>query len=182
MMVCLDPNGVYVELMESTVNDGVAGRGGPLRRVTIPVPPGTCDAAVSFYTDLMGLKPLIDRELSGTPQTSVLSSSLGIGDFRLRIVSLQQGDVDHGMVGLMEYFEPKLKVEALGRAANEPFQATFVFLTDDIQAVQARAQALGAPIVCPPLAVDIPQRGQALEMTCLDPNGVLLAFTQFQES
>jgi len=71
-MVCLDPNGVYVELMESTVNDGVAGRGGPLRRVTIPVPPGTCDAAVCFYTDLMGLKPLIDRELSGTPQTSVL--------------------------------------------------------------------------------------------------------------
>lgn len=174
MMICLDPNGIYVELMESPINDTAPGRVGPLRRVTVAVPSGMMDEAMEFYSHVMGLKPLIDRESAGTAE----KSALGVGDFRLRIVSLQQGDVDHGMVGLMEYYEPQLDVRPLARAAGEPFPVTFIFLTDDVQAVLARVKEKGAPIVSPPLTFEIPGRGLATEMTCLDPLGVLLTFTQ----
>lgn len=175
-LVLEDPNGVFCELVESVPDDTGPGRLTIMRRVTIAVPKGQSDSLMAFYRDGIGLQPMLDKVLVGSAERS----SLGVGDFKLRIVSLQKGDCDEGMVGLMEYLEPDLEVGTFHRDPGQAHPLTFVFLTDDIESERARLESAGAKLVCPPTGYEMPQHGQAVEMSWLAPNGVLLVFTQME--
>lgn len=172
----VDPIGIDMDINEiPVVEPPPPAKASALRRVTVAVPRGGMDRAKRFYQDVLGMKPYYDSEISGTGA----NSGLGVGDYRVHLVSMQQGDYTDGMVGLMEYLEPEMDVRPFARDANAPYPVIFVFVVDDMQEAYARVKRFGSTVVCPPLSYEIPGRGTCLGLTCLDPNGVLIDFTQF---
>lgn len=143
---------------------------GPLHRVALPVAKGDIEAPVRFYQDVLGMQIYYDAVIEQKAERSTLE----VGDSRVHLVSLRQGDCNEGMVGFMEYLEPALPVPKLVREANGPYPVALVFLTDEMDDVYKRAREAAAPIICPPLVWDIPGRGRTREMTFLDPRGVLV--------
>lgn len=172
---CKDPDGVLVAVMRfgEPAQAGGTVKASPTRRTTIVV--GDMERSIAFYRDVVGLKVYYDQRISSPEEGRML----GVKDAAIRIVSLQSGDSAEGMVGLMSFESPQIKSrEAVGRLVSEP-DVLLIFLTDEIEAVHDRMAAYGARVKCPPLEYEIPGRGISAGLTCYDPDGIVLEFTQF---
>lgn len=171
----LDPIGVNIEFTEylSDVEHPTPSVS-PVRRVTIPVARGRLGESKRFYEEVMGMRVFYESDLEPDP-------GLGAGDFPNHLASMQQGDSVAGMVGLIEYGHPEMDIKPFSRTPEGLFPVAFIFLTDDVEADFARAKAFGAPVVCPPVSYDIPQRGISVGTTFIDPNGVLVSLTQLSK-
>lgn len=172
---CKDPDGLLVALMRFGSLQQTAGhvKASPTRRTTIVV--GDMDASLEFYCGTLGLTVFYDQEIASEEEGRLL----GIPGARLRIVSLQSGTADEGMVGLMQFLSPDINPRAQVRQAVANPDLFLIFLTDDIQGVHARMLQTGADVKCPPIEYEIPGRGTSAGLTCYDPDGVLIEFTQF---
>lgn len=174
---CKDPDGVLVavmrfgELQQQQIGGTV--KASPTRRTTIVV--SDMEASIAFYRDVVGMEVFYDQKID-SPEEGKL---LGVKDAAVRIVSLQSGDSAEGMVGLMSFESPKIKTrQAVARLVSEP-DLCLIFLTDEIEAVHERMVEHGAKVKCAPLEYEIPGRGISAGLTCYDPDGIVLEFTQF---
>ena len=83
------------------------------------------------------------------------------------------------MVGLMQFRNPEVNPRAQIRPLVGHPDLFLVFLTDDIEGVHERMLRSGADVKCPPIEYEIPGRGISAGLTCCDPDGILVEFTQF---
>ena len=172
---CKDPDGLLVALMRFGTLDQTGGRvkASATRRTTIIV--GDMEASVKFYRDTIGLKIFYDQEIISEEEGLLL----GIPGARVRIVSLQSGAAEVGMVGLMQILSNDINPRSKIRHTVANPDLFLIFLTDDITGVHERMLQNGADVKCPPIEYEIPGRGTSAGMTCYDPDGVLVEFTQF---
>jgi catechol 2,3-dioxygenase-like lactoylglutathione lyase family enzyme len=132
-------------------------------------------ASLAFYRDTLGLTVFYDQEIASAGEARLL----GVPGARVRIVALQSGDAVEGMVGLLAFQSPSFAPRRLIRARTAAPDVLLIFLTERIRELCARLEARRVPIVCPPIAYEIPGRGISAGLTCRDPNGVMVEFTQF---
>lgn len=172
---CMDPDGVLVALMcfgPLKQNSGII-KASPTRRTTLVT--GDIDKSLAFYRDVIGLKVFYDQEIDSEGE----SKMLGIPGARIRMVSLQSGDQNEGMVGLMSFQSPELKTrDAVRKITSQP-DICLIFLTDEIEVVYDRMLKHDVVVKCPPIEYEIPGRGISAGLTCYDPDGVIIEFTQF---
>lgn len=115
-----------------------------VKRTTLMV--RDAEAAARWYEHVFGMKRWLD-----TPFTlSGIGLAAGKAGDRTRLVVMQCEDPVIGMIGLLEWVEPKMEApEALPRrvAFGAPI---FVMASDDVRGVHARARALGSHIHADP--------------------------------
>lgn len=170
-LLFLDPIGVVMDLTEMPGSSaGSTIKISPVRRVTVPVPTGKMSQCRRFYEEAFEMKPYYDSIIEGKGERS----GLGVGDYSVHLVSEQQAGTTEGMVGLIDYLEPKIDVRPYARSAKGAYPVAFVFLVDDMATVFARAAKLSPLVICPPLAYEVPGRGLMKGATLLDPAGVLV--------
>lgn len=146
----------------------------PVRRTTIVVT--DIERSLAFYRDLLGMRVFYDQEIASEGEARLL----GVPGAAVRIVALMSGESVAGMVGLMAFQTPSCDARRLIRArADAAPDVIFIFLTERIREVHDRLAAHRVPIICPPIAYEIPGRGLSAGLTCRDPNGVVVEFTQF---
>ena len=172
---CKDPDGLLLALMRfgPLGQPGGQVKASPTRRTTIVV--GDMEASLKFYQDTLGLRVFYDQEIVSEEEGRLL----GVPGAGIRIVSLQAGTDEEGMVGLMQFIFPDVDPRAQVRSLAAAPDLFLIFLTDDILGVHARLVQSGADVKCPPIEYEIPGRGTSAGLTCYDPNGVLVEFTQF---
>jgi catechol 2,3-dioxygenase-like lactoylglutathione lyase family enzyme len=142
----------------------------PVRRVTVPT--ARTDECIRFYQEVLGLRVFYDGTMSNAPG---VRSLLGPeGRYPQRVVSLQQGNQENGMVGLLEYVGSDFKVHPLERPKDGPFPVAVNFQVGDLLEVEKRARRMNARVVAGPVKKVIPGKGTWHAMSFLDPNGVLV--------
>lgn len=176
-MVVLDPNSVWVELNDFSMLDAAVPRALPVRRVAFPIGSGTMQTSLDFYQGVLGMDVFYDNDSRG----QAANSSLGVGDWHMHFVALTLGSSAHGLVGLMEFLSPQMDVRPYSKAPNAPYPVTLVYAVDSIAEVYTRLRQSKTQIICPPVSHYVPQVGFSTDMTCLDPNGLLVQFTQCAE-
>ncbi len=175
---CQDPDGVLVVVMRfgPFQPEGKTAAVGPIHRTTIVV--DDIEQSLSFYRDILGLSVYDDRLIASEEATLLL----GVPGARARIVSLQSQGSVHGMLGLMAFDAPPPNPRRLNRQhVGEP-GILLVFLTGRITALRDQLEQNGVRIKCPPIEYEIPDRGICAGMTCYDPSGVVVEFTQFSST
>jgi|GEM_PF-1078375 len=172
---CKDPDGLMVALMRfgSLQHTGGRAKASPIRRTTIVV--ADMAASLKFYRDTLGLTVFYDQNIDSEEEARLL----GVPGARVRIVSLQAEDKEEGMVGLMQFINPDLNPRAQIRPLVAHPDLFLIFLTDDIESVHERMVQSGAGVKCAPIEYEIPGRGISAGLTCYDPDGILVEFTQF---
>ncbi|HQZ17892.1 MAG TPA: VOC family protein [Vicinamibacteria bacterium] len=126
-----------------------------VKRTTLMV--RDAEAAARWYEHVFGMKRWLD-----TPFTlSGIGLAAGKAGDRTRLVVMQCEDPVIGMIGLLEWVEPRMEApEAPPRRVT--FGAPiFVVASDDVRGVHARARALGGHIHADPY-----------EWSFVDPAGV----------
>lgn len=170
---CKDNDGVVVAVMRFGGLDQPGDtRVGPMRRAAIIV--DDLDESLAFYRDTLGLTVFYDAEIT-SPEEGMM---LGLPGAKVRVVSLQSGDSDVGMVGLLEVREPRLPPRRPVREAIGAPDAALIFITESMKTVEQKARAAGVRIQAAPLEYEIPQRGICAGMSFYDPNGLLMDITQ----
>jgi catechol 2,3-dioxygenase-like lactoylglutathione lyase family enzyme len=170
---CVDDNDVVVAVMRFGGLDEPGGtRVGPMRRVSIIV--DDMEASLAFYRDTMGLRVFYDQEIT-SPEEGMM---LGLPGAKVRVVSLQSGDSDIGMVGLVEVREPGLPPKAPVRESVGAPDAALVFVTESMHSMHEKVTTAGVRLQTAPLEYEIPQRGICAGMSFYDPSGLLMDITQ----
>ncbi len=117
-----------------------------------------------FYDDVMtnapGVKSLLGPE----------------GRFPQRLVSLQSGDSDVGMMGLLEYLNASFTVMPFVRKPGSVYPVMVEFAVRDIEATVRKVVGMGQPIIGGPFYGQS-NGGAYGVVTFLDPNGVLILAT-----
>ena len=146
----------------------------PMRRVTIAT--GKIEQSIQFYIDVLGAKVFYDHTTTTEPgAVSVLGPNHNVPH---RLVSLQLGDTTVGMIGLMEYQDPKIKVPSLAKAPGMPYPLVLVIAVDDVDQVAARARSRGCHIICGPVRRESPNLGSYFNLVLVDPNGIVIDLDQ----
>jgi catechol 2,3-dioxygenase-like lactoylglutathione lyase family enzyme len=149
-----------------------------VKRTTLIV--RSIDRSLAFYRDVLQFSVWYDD--------SIMLSGVGLaagsrGDIT-RLVIMKAEDPVVGMVGLLEFTEPRLpeppRRERLGIG-----DVIFVMQGDDVQGAHRRALAFGARIHAPPHRFDVRGAGgDMLSMTSLslwDPDDYFIEFNQRHE-
>lgn len=131
------------------------------------------EKSLHFYRDILGFKVKIDQKMEGEE----ISTILGMPEVQLRVVVLQVGEQETGLVGLLTFESPR--EEKVEEKPSGIFPHALVFVTDDIDAVYNRLKNSGEKPISPPVPLPIAGAGTVKIFTCLDPNGVLVEFDQF---
>jgi len=128
------------------------------------------DRAKRFYTDVLGFDQVYYEGALDHPAAARLVGAAA-GDV-IRCSIIRGEGPDFGMVGLFEVTPspPDLPRPCAGAAAGE---TCLVFYVGDLTAAMARAEALGAQVVCPPILLEMPHASQR-EASLRDPDGVLV--------
>jgi len=136
------------------------------------------DRSIVFYRDVLGLPAIyFDGELAH----AAVPKLLGIpADARVRARIVQAEGPPFGMVGLFEVTPAPPRVAKRADGVNVG-EAVLVFYAADLDPIVARLTAGGHRILCPPTFLRVtPTRGQR-EMTCADPDGVLVNLIERDE-
>jgi len=147
----------------------------PSRRTSIIV--SDLDKSLPFYRDRLGMKVFYDQVV----EAEATGQLLGVPKAKVRIVSLTVGDSTTGMVGLISFLSPKITPRLEAQKVNPQADVLLLFMAENIDLIrthQILAQA-GTPIVCPPTAYDVPERGTISGFTCVDPDGITIALMRF---
>lgn len=170
---CYDPEGVLVALMRigPLSGDGAEPRTRPSRRTTIVV--SDIDRSLAFYRDTLGLSVFYDQEISSAGEARML----GVPGARVRLVSLMADDSVEGMVGLISFLSPPLKVRSIATTVRPGPDVALTFVVDDVETWHDRLCVGPEGVFCAPARYEVSGRGHVKSVTCLDPDGVLVEFT-----
>ncbi|QMW22082.1 VOC family protein [Sandaracinobacteroides saxicola] len=129
------------------------------------------EASTTFYRDILGLTV---SYWDGPLDHPAVPALIGVGatdSTRARI--LQVPGPSFGMIGLFEVTPRPARVRKRAEGVNVG-EAVLVFYCADLDPLVARLTAAGHRILCPPTFLQVsPTRGQR-EMTCADPDGILV--------
>jgi catechol 2,3-dioxygenase-like lactoylglutathione lyase family enzyme len=136
------------------------------------------DRSAAFYSGVLGLTEVY---FEGELAHEAVPKLLGIpADARVRARILKAEGPPFGMVGLFEATPapPRVEKRADGISVGE---AVLVFYAANLDPIVARLEAGGHRLLCPPTHLQVtPTRGQR-EMTCVDPDGVLVNLIERDE-
>ena len=90
------------------------------------------EKSLHFYRDILGFKVQIDQVLEGEE----ISTILGMPEVKSRVVVLQVGEQQTGMVGLLSFLPSKR--EKVEKKPAGTFHHALVFVTDNIDEVYNR--------------------------------------------
>ena len=145
-----------------------------MRRTTIVTE--DIELCKKFYVDGLGLEIFYENILENETSGKLMQ----IENPMVHLVSLKTSDEPNGMVGLMKFLKPE------GYSTREGVKnkvgktdIVMVFRSDDVNGLYKRLKELGFEPNTEPLEYEIPQRGRARALSCFDPNGVLIEFTQY---
>ena len=142
----------------------------PLIRAALIV--SDLDRSVAFYTDVIGLEETFFEGTLDHPAAAQLIGMPPESNIRARILKVP--GPAFGMVGLFESTDPappELKRPNKGVNLGE---LCMVFYVSDLDPVVARLEAGGHDIVCPPVFLQVGERGGQREMTFRDPDGAMI--------
>ena len=146
---------------------------GPVKRTTIVV--ADIDRSLAFYRDLLGFSVFFDGRI-GNPGASDVTATPCEG---LRMVVLQAGGADVGLIGLMEIHGPKEPLAATQWDRRlKSGESILVIPTEEMRRLHERMLAAGVCVVTPPVRVEVPNRPEIHEMMVRDPDGVVVNLTQ----
>jgi len=136
------------------------------------------ERSAAFYRDVLGLEVVYYEGVLDHPAARTLIGVAPDATVRARIV--QVPGPSFGMVGLFEVTPTPPAVAKRGEGVNLG-EAVLVFYRMDLDGVVARLEAGGHRILCPPTFLQVtPTRGQR-EMTCADPDGILVNLIERDE-
>lgn len=125
-----------------------------------------------FYADVLSLTRVYwEGELEGESLERLLGAASGT---RCRAKILQSGDVAFGMVGLFELENPVPAAVAKPSWGAHVGETCLVFYCSDLDEIMARLDAGGYTVVCPPIPLVHEGREKQREMTCADPDGIMI--------
>ena len=132
---------------------------------------GDLDRSSAFYRDLLGLSEVyFDGDLTDPAATRLLGVR---PDHKVRARIFQAPGPSFGMVGLFEVTPRPAPVEKRNDGANVG-EAILVFYAADLDLLVERLEAGGHTIICPPIHLQVTPTSGQREMTCADPDGVLV--------
>lgn len=137
--------------------------------------------SIAFYRDVLGLSVWYDDEvvLSG------VGLAAGTRGDRTRLVIMQSQDPVVGMIGLLEFTEPRLPEPATRRERLGIGDIVFVMQGSDAVATHQRAVAFGARIHAAPHDFEVRgSSGHLMRMTSLslwDPDDYFIEYNQRHE-
>lgn len=115
-----------------------------VKRTTLMV--RDAEAAARWYEHVFGMKRWLD-----TPFTlSGIGLAAGKAGDRTRLVVMQCEDPVIGMIGLLEWVEPKMEAPEVPPRRVTFGAPIFVMASDDVRGVHARARAVGSHIHADP--------------------------------
>jgi len=148
-----------------------------MHRVTIAT--AKLEESIRFYTDVLGAHISYDHSITPQPEPGAVSLLGPEGNTPHRLVSLQQGDIPVGMLGLLEYQDANIIVPSLEKKPGMPHPMVLVIRVDDVEQVATRARELGLPIIRGPAFQAARGKGAAGNtLVIVDPNGVVLELSQ----
>lgn len=136
------------------------------------------ERSTRFYRDVLGLTEIyFEGPLAHPAVTRLLGLEPG-RSVRARI--LKPPGPAFGMVGLFDVDPSQPRVEKL-RGSVATGEAVLVFYAAALDPIVERLHEGGHAILCPPTYLQVtPERGQR-EMTCADPDGVLVNLIERNE-
>ena len=150
-----------------------------VKRTTLIV--RSIDRSLAFYRDVLQFSVWYDDSIT----LSGVGLAAGSRGDTTRLVIMKAEDPVVGMVGLLEFTEPRL-AEPPRRERLGIGDVIFVMQGDDVQGVHRRALAFGARIHAPPHRFDVRGAdGDMLSMTSLslwDPDDYFIEFNQRHEN
>ena len=147
-----------------------------LKRTTLIV--RDAGASLRFYRDLLGFSVWYDDEIVLSGRGLAAGSA---GD-RTRLVIMRERDPVIGMLGLLQWVEPRLPASSAPRERLGVGDVVFVMQSDDVHEVHRRLQAAGARIHAGPHRFEVRGAdGTPIEMTSIsfwDPDGYFFEMNQ----
>jgi len=134
------------------------------------------EESIKFYTDVFGAKIFYDQTMSNEP--GVISLLGPEGSSTHRLVSLQQGDSTVGMIGLLEFQDPKIEVKPFAKKPGMPYPMVYVIRVDDVEQVAAKVRQWGCHIIRGPALHEVPEQGTSGSLVIVEPNGIVLELSQ----
>lgn len=138
-------------------------------------------SSVGFYRDVLGLSVWYDDELT----LSGVGLAAGAKGDRTHLVIMRAQDPVVGMIGLLEFTEPRLAEPPARRERLGIGDVVFVMQGDDAVAAHRRALAFGARVHAPPHEFRVRGAdGRELRMTSLslwDPDDYFIEYNQRHE-
>jgi catechol 2,3-dioxygenase-like lactoylglutathione lyase family enzyme len=145
----------------------------PVKRTTLVV--RDVEASLRFYRDLLGMQVFFDGEI-GNPSASDVT---GVNCRALRMVVLQVGDSQLGMVGLMQLLDPDPPLAPLEREERMRLGESILLIpTENMKLIHQKMVEQGFTVVRPPTRVEVPGRGEVHEMMSRDPDGQIVNLSQ----
>ena len=147
-----------------------------VKRTTLIV--RSLERSMAFYGDVLGLSRYYDDEIV----LSGVGLAAGEAGGRTRLVIMRAADPVVGMIGLLEFTEPRLAEPAMPRTRLGIGDLVFVMQGDDVQGVHERAVRFGARIHAAPHEFRVRGAdGRELRMTSLslwDPDDYFIEYNQ----
>jgi catechol 2,3-dioxygenase-like lactoylglutathione lyase family enzyme len=138
------------------------------------------DRSVAFYRDVLGLSVWYDDQIV----LSGVAFAAGAKGDRTRLVIMKADDPVIGMIGLLEFIEPRLS-EPGRRSRLGIGDIVFVMQGKDVAAVHQRAIEFGARVHAAPHQFEVRGAdGQKVRMTSLslwDPDDFFIEYNQRHE-
>lgn len=145
----------------------------PVRRTTVVV--SNLARSLAFYRDLLGMDVYFEGDI-GNPGASAVTALDCDG---IRMVVLNVGGAEHGMVGLMEIRGARPALAATQWDARlRTGEAILVIPTENMRLLHQRLVDAGARVVAPPVRIEVPGRPEVHEMMVRDPDGLVVNLTQ----
>ncbi|HSN72639.1 MAG TPA: VOC family protein [Steroidobacteraceae bacterium] len=147
-----------------------------LKRTTLIV--RSVERSLEFYRDGLGFSVWYDDEIV----LSGVGLAAGQRGDRTRLVIMKAQDPVIGMIGLLEFTEPRLPEPARERHRLGIGDIVFVMQSDDVAAAHRRLEEMGARIHAKPHAFEVTGAdGTQLRMTSMsfwDPDGYFIELNQ----
>lgn len=135
------------------------------------------ERSATFYRDVLGLENVYwEGELAGESLERLLGVPPGTC---CRAKILQSGDISYGMVGLFELSDPRPVAIARPGSGAHVGESCLVFYCSDLDEIMARLAAGDYRVVCPPIPLVHEGREKQREMTCADPDGIMINFIEW---
>lgn len=150
----------------------------PVKRTTVFC--RDIEKSLALYRDILRLRVADDKTIAG----AAMARMIGLDDCTMRIVHLQSGEFDHGLIGLYQVVSPRLpEAPRPSPQLLQYGQIAVVFYTRDATGIARDARAAGYAFLTPPTdyvkATDSPMMpaGTYTEMLFQDPDGLLISVT-----
>ena len=130
------------------------------------------EVSKAFYKDILGFEDVyFENELKDDTVAALLGMPSSL---ETHACILKKPGPIVGMIGLFELSNPKPEPVRRRQDGASLKDIWLVFYADDLDPLVERLQAGGHRIVCMPQNLKIPGASGQREMTCADPNGVLI--------